>query len=327
MRAESTKQSPEVSWQLGKEAARSGLVETALNHYRSVFSNQLWLSRHLEFVDDVLALGNAGRDELKHQRNVYENAIVSGASASHIFAVWKHLNRVLHHDGRDRRLYAALEESHGVVYSPKVRLLLEILQQIRSSGHHTEAAPYIAYLEEVLDVLDTADVGVRQELLIFWFVPHICADAIEISINMDQLQTATRICQHLLALAPDSSIYFLMEEVSESHGDVLQPTLEAAFSEMDARGQAEILVARILNKHDPEGFIEMGAPLDEHTVEARRIVDSLSSASTPESIRVSVDTVWGQMFGPSIPRDFSALANDIYTGVRHLLPKLGDAHI
>lgn len=174
-----------------------------------------------------------------------------------------------------------------MLFPPRVRLLLEILQQVESSGQHTEATSCIADLEEVLDALDDADAGIRQELLTLWLVPHICADAIKISINMDELQAARRICTHLFALASDSGVYFLMEEVSESCGDVLHPTLEAAFSGMASRQKAEILIARILNEHDPEGLVAMGCPRDEYTGEARRIANSLSFASTPDGIRAS----------------------------------------
>jgi hypothetical protein len=75
---------------------------------------------------------------------------------------------------------------------------------------------------------------------------------------------------------------------------------------------AVVAVRAVVNRHDPEGLIEMGAPEDEYDAEVRDLVRLVVGAEPPSA--ESVLTVWQKWFGDSenlSSETVSALAADL----------------
>jgi len=71
-------------------------------------------------------------------------------------------------------------------------------------------------------------------------------------------------------------------------------------------------VRDILNRRDPEGLLELGAPEEEYDPEAEEIAGRLRGGGQPLTPHVLVE-VWERWFGPSSSYDGTAHAHELAT--------------
>ncbi len=76
-----------------------------------------------------------------------------------------------------------------------------------------------------------------------------------------------------------------------------------------------IKIQFVVNKHDPQGLLRMGAPEDEYLSEAEMILNSLHSVNSLEECHNLVYNVFENMFGTYVAGDkkfYLALAEEIW---------------
>lgn len=61
---------------------------------------------------------------------------------------------------------------------------------------------------------------------------------------------------------------------------------------------AYVAICEVLAKHDPQGLIRMGAPLDEYSPEAHPLSDKIQPPYSVDKIAEAVHQVFTEMFAP-----------------------------
>lgn len=283
-------------YEAGLAAAHSGNVDCALEQYTLVLERRGFIRALPGFVDNVLLLGDCGQSLIRKYRNLWEDQIREGSRTHYTIANIKLFNASLQEPERDIHFYEELRSNLSTKDAALLICLGALIIRLGESGHTYKAMLYAADFAEQLESLVTNSERIEASKAIKALLPDIRIAFIRTIVQGDP-NLVSRAVQSLLFYCPQPTIYFELKLLAEAHGEVIQIPLNKAFNRITLADKLRIIISESLIDSDPEGFVALGAPLDEYAGEAEAVLATLQPETTVDGLTDNLYRIWKIKFG------------------------------
>ena len=312
----------------GRNAFADGDMQTALRYWGEVLESDGYVATEERFLKDLLAIGNAGMNELIKYRDVAEAKIESGKAEHMDICRWQAFNEALNEKSDIVQFYERMAGSDARKAAPRLIAIWTIVDHLNKQGRSNEAIHYVEeFANELADIrkslskvssFDIVNPKRREELPVMGtrmdrreqlsasgfsatgraleMQMTACA-CVEAALATENNLLAERLVDDLFNSCKAIYAYCSLEELIEKYPG-LSLMLDQSVQRLAIKDQIELAITRCLFEIDLEGLIIMPEDQkDEYEDEAEALMPYMHHAISESELTVALEQVWSYHFG------------------------------